>query len=193
MIFYHAEGSCSEGILTLLKLTGAAFETRIIRLAENDQQKPEFLAVNPKGKVPALQLASGEVVSEYPVISQYLAETFPEAGLLPRDPAARREALSLVEYIISTLHMRGASFVFRPARFTAHEAAHADLAAHGRAIVTEGLARLSARLGEADWFFDRPGVVEAAVSFIAAWTPRLGVALPDNLAALQRRLAALQA
>jgi glutathione S-transferase len=70
-------------------VSGLAFELRFISLRAGDHKKPAYLAVNPKGEVPALQLPGGTVVTELPAIIQWFAEAAPDSGLLPRDPAQR--------------------------------------------------------------------------------------------------------
>jgi glutathione S-transferase len=71
---------------------------------ENDMRKPEFLALNPEGKVPTL-LVDGRPLTEVAAILFYLARRFPDAGLLPPDDIeAEAQALSWMSFIASTLH-----------------------------------------------------------------------------------------
>jgi glutathione S-transferase len=70
-------------------VSGVPFELRFISLRAGDHKKPDYLAVNPKGEVPALQLPDGTVVTELPAIIQWFAEAAPGSGLLPRDPSKR--------------------------------------------------------------------------------------------------------
>jgi glutathione S-transferase len=70
-------------------VSGLPFELRFISLRAGDHKKPGYLAVNPKGEVPALQLPGGVVVTELPAIIQWFADAAPDSGLLPRDPARR--------------------------------------------------------------------------------------------------------
>lgn len=70
-------------------VSGAPFELRFISLRARDHKTPDYLAINPKGEVPALQLPEGTVVTELPAIIQWFAEAAPESGLLPRDPGKR--------------------------------------------------------------------------------------------------------
>ncbi|MGG5818936.1 glutathione S-transferase family protein [Falsiroseomonas sp. HW251] len=70
-------------------VSGVPFDLRFISLRAGDHRKPEYLAINPKGEVPALQLPDGTVVTEAPAIIQWFAEAAPESGLLPRDPSKR--------------------------------------------------------------------------------------------------------
>ncbi len=74
-------------------LSGLPFELRFISLRAGDHKKPEYLALNPKGEVPALQLPDGTVITELPAIIQWFAEAAPDSGLLPRETTARIKAI----------------------------------------------------------------------------------------------------
>lgn len=74
-------------------VSGIAFEPRFISLRKGEHKTPEFLQLNPKGQVPALQLPDGTVITELPAILVWLAEAAPRAGLLPRDPIGRAKAV----------------------------------------------------------------------------------------------------
>lgn len=74
-------------------VSGLPFELRFISLRAGEHKKPDYLAVNPKGEVPALQLPDGTVITEAPAIIQWFAEAAPDSGLLPRDPSQRIKAI----------------------------------------------------------------------------------------------------
>jgi glutathione S-transferase len=74
-------------------VSGVPFDLRFISLRSGDHKKPDYLAVNPKGEVPALQMPDGTVVTELPAIIQWFAEAAPESGLLPPDPGKRIKAI----------------------------------------------------------------------------------------------------
>lgn len=84
---FHAPLSRSTGALTLLEELGAPYELRTLNMKAGEQRQPEFLAINPLGKVPAI-LHRGTLVTEQVAIYIYLADLFPEAGLAPavQDP-----------------------------------------------------------------------------------------------------------
>jgi glutathione S-transferase len=83
---------------------GAPFEAKPLSLATKDTRTPEFLAMNPAGKVPVL-LIDGRVLTEVAGILFYLARTFPEAKLLPTgDIEAEAQVVSWMSYIASTIH-----------------------------------------------------------------------------------------
>ena len=88
LTFYFAPGSSSMAVHIALHETGAPFEARPMSFATHDMRKPEFLAINPNGKVPTL-LIDGRVLTEVAGILFYLARTHPQANLLPtNDPEA---------------------------------------------------------------------------------------------------------
>ncbi len=192
MKLFHSPGSCSLGIRILLELAGARYETVPVPLKDGANLRPDYLALNPKGKVPALMRFDGSVLTEYPVISLWIGRAFPQAGLLPAGDDEYR-ALEIVEHVVSSLHMRGATFAMRPDKFTDQPVVQAHLRQLGQAVLAEGLARLETRLGRADWFFESPGIADAAVFYLLSWSGRTGISPPPALAAFQTRMAALPA
>src|SRR5215207_3311243 len=80
LTLYHAAPSRSSIVRWMLEEIGEPYEIKLLRLSEGDQQKPDYLAINPMGKVPALK--HGDVViTEAAAICTYLADAFPRAGL----------------------------------------------------------------------------------------------------------------
>ena len=79
---YHASPSRSSVTLWMLEELGEPFEIELLSLKNGDQRKPEYLAVNPMGKVPTLDDA-GTIVSEVSAICCYLADAYPKADLAP--------------------------------------------------------------------------------------------------------------
>lgn len=105
LTFYFAPGSSSMAPHIALHETGAPFEARPMSFATHDMRKPEFLAINPNGKVPTL-LIDGRALTEVAGILFYLARSHPQANLLPtndrgsaattgRSPAAIRSPTSI--------------------------------------------------------------------------------------------------
>jgi glutathione S-transferase len=153
--------------LTALDEIGRPFETRLIAFLAGEHRKPEFLAINPSGKVPALQTATGVIVQNGAILS-YLAEAHPEAGLLPRrrDAAGRAAVLAELFRCSSDLHPLVTRFVL-PHMMSTDEAG----APHIRARASEGLefqlAPLAARLERQDWCIEEGwSVVDAYPAWI---------------------------
>ncbi|MEW9571611.1 glutathione S-transferase family protein [Rhodanobacter sp. Si-c] len=82
LTFFHAPNSRSGGTRALLEELGADYELHVLNLKAGTQRQPEYLAVNPMGKVPAI-LHRGALVTEQPAVFLYLADLFPEKGLAP--------------------------------------------------------------------------------------------------------------
>ena len=68
-----------------LEEIGAPYEVALVDLSKGGQRAPEYLAQNPKGKVPALLRDDGSVLTEFQTIAVWLGGTFPETGLWPED------------------------------------------------------------------------------------------------------------
>jgi glutathione S-transferase len=79
---YHATPSRSSVTLWMLEEVGEPFTIELLSLKNGDQRKPEYLAINPMGKVPTLD-DGGTIVSEVSAICCYLADAYPKAGLAP--------------------------------------------------------------------------------------------------------------
>lgn len=82
LIFYHAPRTRASGVLTLLEELDAPYELRVLNFQLGEQRRPEYLAVNPLGKVPAI-VHNGALVTELGAIFIYLADAFPQKGLAP--------------------------------------------------------------------------------------------------------------
>jgi glutathione S-transferase len=83
LIFYHSPQTRASSVLILLEELEAPFELRDLNLRAGAQRRPEYLAVNPLGKVPAI-VHKGAVVTELAAIFIYLADAFPLKKLAPR-------------------------------------------------------------------------------------------------------------
>jgi len=89
IIFFHNPQSRARITHWMLEEIGAPYETRVLSLEKNEHKAPEYLAVNPMGKVPAI-VHRGVVVTEAAAICAYLADAFPQAGLAPACDDPRR-------------------------------------------------------------------------------------------------------
>jgi glutathione S-transferase len=104
LTLYFVPGASSMAVHIALHEIGAPFEARPMSFKNRDMRAPNFLALNPEGKVPVL-LVDGRPLTEVAAILFYLAKRFPDAELLPRDdPEAEAQALSWMSFIASTLH-----------------------------------------------------------------------------------------
>jgi glutathione S-transferase len=103
LTFFFAPGSSSMAPHIALHEVGASFESRPLSFAKREHRAPEYLALNPEGKVPTL-LVEGRPLTEVAAILFYLAKRFPDAGLSGGDLEAEAHVLSWMSFVASTLH-----------------------------------------------------------------------------------------
>jgi glutathione S-transferase len=82
LTLFHAPNSRSGAARILLEELGAPYDLHVLNLKKNEQRAPDYLAVNPMGKVPAIRHGDA-LVTEQPAVFIYLADLFPQAGLAP--------------------------------------------------------------------------------------------------------------
>jgi glutathione S-transferase len=182
-------GACSMGIHVILHEIGKPFEHHKLDVRGNPADRAALDTMNPKGKVPTLQRDDGSVVTEYPVIATYLAETNPEAHLLPKDKEAALRAAEAMDYCVSTIHMQGFSRLFRPANFTPNEADHEAVKARGNELIEKGFAIMSHQLGDKPYIAGDYSVADSALFYVEYWAAkRMHMTLPTNLAAHLARM-----
>jgi glutathione S-transferase len=125
LTLFYATNTCALASHIALEEAGADYETRWIDFAAAEQTKPEYLKINPKGRVPALMTGRG-VLTETPAILAFIAQSHPEAGLAPvDDPFAFAELQAFNAYLCATVHVahahraRGYRWADDPAAFEA--------------------------------------------------------------------------
>lgn len=101
---YYAPGTCAQAVRIALHEANAPHEAVRVDFASGEQRSPAYLAINPKGRVPALVTEHG-VLSETPALLMYVAQRFPEARLAPTDPFALARMQELHSYLASTVHV----------------------------------------------------------------------------------------
>ena len=89
-----------------LNLKGLSYETVSVHLQKEGglNRKPEFRAINPHMRLPALRLDSGDVLVQSLAIIEYLDETHPQPPLLPKDPIARAKVRAIAQVIACDIH-----------------------------------------------------------------------------------------
>ena len=91
IVFYHNPQSRAAMVRWMLEECGADYEVRHVDLEKGENRRPEFLAINPMGKIPTI-VVEGTVITEAPAIIAWLADAHPEAGLAPPVGSTERGA-----------------------------------------------------------------------------------------------------
>ncbi len=104
LTLYMSPGSSSMAPHIAMHEIGVPFEARWISFGKQEQRTPEYLALNPEGKVPAL-IVEGRALTEVAAVLYYLARSFPAAGLWPAgDIDAEAQIISWMSFIAATVH-----------------------------------------------------------------------------------------
>jgi glutathione S-transferase len=123
---YVAPGTCALASHITLAEAGADYVVEKLSFKTNQQNSPDYLAINPKGRVPALVTERG-ILTETPAMLAYLAQRFPQARLAPLDDAfAFAEVQSFNSYLCSTVHIAHAHKMRGP-RWATEESSFADM------------------------------------------------------------------
>ena len=187
MKLFYASGACSLSPHIVAREAGIDLQLQKVDLTtQTIATAGDFLSVNPKGYVPALQLDSGEILTEGPAIVQYLADLKPQSGLAP--PAgtlARYRLEEMLGYINSELH-KSYSPLFRP-----------DIPAETRAEQQAYLLRRYALIdqqleGRKYLFGDTFTVADAYLFTVTGWAEyvKLDLSQYANLRTFQQRVSA---
>jgi glutathione S-transferase len=191
MKLYYTPNACSLGIHFLLEEIGQPFELEKVDMANGAQHRSPFKDMNPKSKVPVLELDDGSLITEFPAIAYYLAGTVPGKQLFPADTKSQAKVLEILDYLISTVHMRGFTRIFRPGNFAPNEADAETVRAAGREFVKTGFAVLEPELGTKDFIAGDFSIADTALFFLEFWArTRAKLAMPAVFEAhLDRMLA----
>lgn len=188
MKLFFAPGSCAIGIGALLEEAGATYDRQRLDLARGEQRDPAYLVVNPKGKVPALLLDDGTLVTEFQAIAYHIAASFPDARLLPTALEDRVKALSMLDYLVGTVHMRGFTLALVPMKFVSAPDCIAELRVHGTGIARAGLSWIAEHLGDKPFLLGDFSAVDAAAFYLIRWASVSDIGLPEELAGYYARL-----
>ncbi len=162
---YHTPASCSRVTMNALEEIGLDFSGQALSLTANQQKSPAYLAINPKGKVPALRI-DGRLLTENAAILHYLHRRNPEAGLLPAEGAeiGINQGLEDLVWCSATLHpiMRQ---IRAPQRYTG--TGFDAVRASGEALLTPILADVARRFAGGNWWYGaRWSIVDVYLYFI---------------------------
>jgi glutathione S-transferase len=185
MKLFYSPSACSLSPHIALREAGLPFE--LVLASTKTKTLPDgsdFRALNPKGQVPALLLEDGELLTEGPVIVQYIADRAPASGLLPAaGTLARYRVLEWLNYITSELH-KGFSPLFNPAF-------PAEAKAMNKAALEQRFAWVDSQLaGKAYLTGDNFTVADGYLFVVTRWTAFVGVDIGNlaNLGAFMARV-----
>ncbi len=185
----YAKGTCAMGIQVLLEEAGVAYELKKADFSKGEQHTPEFRAVNPKGKVPALVRDDGSVLTEYGAIAMWLAMTNPDKKLVPTDPEALARVIEALDFAVGTLHMLSWRMFRRPDAYSDSDDEQAKLKVRGKEAVEKGLAIANEQLAGKDWICGDYSIADSALYYVEFWVSEVAKwPLPANVQAHYERM-----
>jgi glutathione S-transferase len=170
---YFSPGACSLAPHILLEEIGEPFEARRVSLASGENLAPEYLALNPGGRVPTL-VTNGAVVTEAAAILLHLAARRPRMNLAPTDGIANARCYEWLLFIATSLHIAYAQ-LWRPRRFLEPGPCDEALAKSGHGDIVRYNREISARLGSPWALGERYSIVDAYLLPFYRWGVRIGL------------------
>ncbi len=159
-LYHDVPSSNSDRVKIALAEKRLKWEGVRVRLAQREQKQPEFLQLNPYGKIPVL-VEDGHVLFESCIINEYLDEKYPDPLLMPKDPYLRGRGRVLVDYALNFMHepywaLRGE--MRKPAAERDEE-----VAADQRRVLERLMLYLEAALADKPYFLGELSLTDIAV------------------------------
>lgn len=170
---YYSPGACSLAPHIVLEEVGEPFETRRVTIAEGQHLSPEYLRLNPRGRVPTL-VVDDRPISEAGAILLHLAHRHAMLELTPSETLSRARCYEWLLFLASSVHIAYAQF-WRPRRFLAEGADATVLIASGRADIIRYNGEIEARLGPGWLVGDRFSIADAYLLPFYRWGVRIGL------------------
>lgn len=188
IVLYHAPGSCARVTMSALEEAGAEFEDVAMDFSKLEHKQPDYLARNPKGQVPALQVGEN-VLTENPAILSYINARFPDAGLFPAD----HETFGQYAWVSDLVWFSGALHpqvrqIMRPSYFTNGD--EDGVRALGLIKVRQFLDQFEARFEASAWWYgDKWSIMDVYAFWLTTIAEFGGVDLSGFSAILRHRKA----
>jgi glutathione S-transferase len=199
LTLYFAPGTCARVSMIALEEAGIEFESRVVRFLKGEHRSPEYLALNPAGKVPCL-LVDGAPLTENVSILIWLARSFPNANLLPLtgEPWPDAQLLAQLVWCASTLHPL-VTRIRIPQFFCDVAGGPERVYEMGTEAMRQHIAPAERRLANQPWMLDEWSVLDAYIFWV--WFRITGAGfdggqfprLADHYARMQERPSVLAA
>jgi glutathione S-transferase len=186
-LYYHPLSTYSRRVRIALREKGIAAELVPVDMAKGAHRAPDYLALNPYGRVPTL-VEDGFVLYESTAILDYLETTHPSPPLLPAD--ARGRALAAMYVKLCDLQMtRQTGTIIFPKRFLPRERWDEGAMAQAKKEIERHLAIVERQLGGKDWMVgDGYGLVEVCYTPFVEFLPLMEITPPPGVAAWSARM-----
>ncbi|MCW2268094.1 Maleylpyruvate isomerase [compost metagenome] len=158
-LFNYYRSTSSYRVRIALALKQLEYQYVPVNLLKGEQGQPDFLALNPQGRVPALRIDSGELLVQSPAIIEYLEEVYPQPALLPEDHVLRAQVRGVAALIGCDVHPLHNVSVLKQLRGLGHDEDQVNQwIAHW---ISQGLAAVEGLIGDEGFCFgEEPGLAD---------------------------------
>ena len=187
---YYATGTISIAVAIALEEAGLDYDAIKVDFSTGAQTSPDYLALNPKGRVPALVLGDGTVLTETGALLDYIAALAPDACLVPTDPADAAQMRSVMYYLASTMHVAHAHKM-RGSRWADQQSSFDDMTAKVPQTMAACAAYVQSDCLRGDFVVgDAISIADIYLFVVCNWLEGDGVSLADfpQIAEFQTRM-----
>lgn len=178
LTLYYSPGVCSTASHIGLEEIGEPYEKRPTLLPKGEHKSEAYLKVNPRGKVPALEV-DGKVITENTAILTFLARHFPQKKLIPADPVEEARCIATMAWFSNTVHPCYTHYV-RPERYADGEEAQAAVKETGRKNFYTQCAEIDSMLEGREWIMgDAFTVADGYALVFYGWGVRAGLPMHE--------------
>ena len=194
LTLFVAKNTVAVAAQIALVETGLSHQITWIDFAKGQQRAPDYLAVNPKGRVPALVTDHG-TLTETPALLDYIAEI--SKSLMPVDPFVRARVREMIGYLSATMHVNHAHKM-RGSRWSDDPAAQASIAAKVQQTMTASSRIVESMLPDKGWLVGPYSIADIHLYAVSRWLHGDGVAISEfpklsaHFAAMQVRPAVIE-
>lgn len=184
LTLYYAKGTAALPVHIALEEAGAQYDLHLLNFASKDHLQPDYLKINPKGRVPALVTDDG-ILTETPALLAYIGQTYEAANLIPTNPFDFARAQEFNVYLASTVHVAHAH-KHRGARWSDDEASYASMQAKVAQNMTNCATLIENHYLQGPWVMgEQYTICDPYLFLVARWLKGDGVdenAFPNILA-----------
>lgn len=168
-VLFYSPGACSLASHIALEEVGKPFRSIETLLGQQQHLAETYLAINPRGKVPALVTPDGQVITENTAILAYVAYANPEADLLPADTVAQMQCIAQMAWFSNTPHIFQKA-KFRPYHFADRQEVHADIREKAVEKYWDSMVEIDRLIGDRQWLMgDRYTVADPYALVFYGW------------------------
>ena len=172
---YYSPGACSLAVHMVLKELELPFILHLVSLKKGDQVSIEYKKINPKSRIPALEIASVGILTEVPAILTFLANKHSEKKLLPQDEFLRAKCLEWLVWLSIELHAVGFAKLWRPERFTLDRAVQEKVSQDAHRSIVGCFETIENKLNESVWILGADlSIVDFYLLVFFRWGNRIG-------------------